>query len=168
MISTYSDILKFENFDLVVFYNFTDVKKFVECCPNAKNKLLLFDEDDYHNFRNSITADYLNNNTLQRHIVKIIEKQQKKDSQTKKRFYSDYVDDRILTNYSVSKQIIEKDEEKNIKINNFCKTNAISQKNFMRIIDGLVEIGMISINCRAIYEIEIDEDCLQWFRKKYP
>ena len=37
----------------------------------------------------------------------------------------------------------------------------------MRIIDGLVEIGMISINCRAIYEIEIDEDCLQWFRKKY-
>ncbi len=38
----------------------------------------------------------------------------------------------------------------------------------MRIIDGLVEIGMISINCRAIYEIEIDEDCLQWFRKKYP
>jgi hypothetical protein len=38
----------------------------------------------------------------------------------------------------------------------------------MRIIEGLVEIGMININCRAIYEIEIDEDCLQWFRKKYP
>lgn len=150
VISTYSDILKFENFDLVVFYNFTDVKKFVETCPNVKNKLLLFDEDDYHNFRNSMTSDYLNNSTLQKHIVKIIEKPQKKDNQTKKRFYSDYIDDRLMTNYSVSKQIIEKDEEKNIKINNFCKTNFLTQRNFMKIIDGLVEVGMISINCRAV------------------
>lgn len=153
MISTYSDILKFENFDLVVFYSFADVRKFVECCPNVKNKLLLFDEDDYHNCRNLMTADYLNNSILQKHIVKIIEKQQKKDSLVKKRFYSDYIDDRMLTNYSVSKQIIEKDEEKNIKINQFCRNNSISQKNFSRIVDGLVEIGMININCKAIYEI---------------
>jgi len=94
---------------LVIFYSFTDVRKFVECCPNVKNKLLLFDEDDYHNCRNQMTSDYLNNVTLQKHIVKIIEKQQKKDSLVKKRFYSDYIDDRMLTNYSVSKQIIEKD-----------------------------------------------------------
>ena len=131
------------------------MKKFVESCPNIKNKLLLFDEDDYHNFRNSLTSDYLSNSTLQKNIVKIIEKPQKKDGQTKKRFYSDYIDDRMLNCYSVSKQIIEKDEEKNLKINAFCKANSLTIKNFMRIVDGLVEVGMISINCRAIYEIEI-------------
>lgn len=100
-----------------------------------------------------MTSDYLNNSTLQKHIVKIIEKQQKKDSLVKKRFYSDYIDDRMLINYSVSKQIIEKDEEKNIKINQFCRNNSITQRNFNRVIDGLVEIGMININCKAIYEI---------------
>ncbi len=136
-----------------MFYNFTDVKKFIEYCPNVKNKLLLFDEDDYHNCRNQMTADYLNNSTLQRHIIKVIEKQQKKDSLAKKRFYSDYIDDRMLTNYSVSKQIIEKDEEKNIRISQFCRTNSLTQRNFMRIIDGLMEIGMIHINCRAVFEI---------------
>jgi hypothetical protein len=119
---------------LVVFYNFTDGKKFVEYCPGTKNKLLLFDEDDYHNFRNSLTSDYLNDSTLQKHIVKIIEKVQKKDAQIKKRFYSDYIDDRMLNCYSISKQIIEKDEEKNLKINNFCKVNCVTVKNFMRII----------------------------------
>ncbi len=72
LVSTYSDILKFEQFDLVVFYSFTDVKKFVETCPNVKNKVLLFDEDDYHNFRNSLTSDYLNYTHLQKNIIKII------------------------------------------------------------------------------------------------
>jgi hypothetical protein len=115
-----------------------------------------------------MTSDYLNNFTLQKHIVKVIEKQQKKESLVKKRFYSDYIDDRILANYSVSKQIIEKDEEKNMKITQFCRTNSLTQKNFMRIIDGLVEIGMIQINCRAIFEIELEEDSTQLFRKRFP
>ncbi len=38
----------------------------------------------------------------------------------------------------------------------------------MRIIDGLVEIGMIHINCRAVFEIEVEEDSVQCFRKRYP
>ena len=44
----------------------------------------------------------------------------------------------MMNKYSVTKQIIEKDEEKILKINNFCKINNLTIKNFMRIIDGLV------------------------------
>lgn len=51
-----TDFLRFCNFDIAIYYSFTDVIKFVESCFTVKDKLLMFSEVDYHNIRNSITS----------------------------------------------------------------------------------------------------------------
>ena len=101
--------MKFASFDLVVYYSFTDVVRFVEGVFTAKEKLLLLADDDFHNLRNNITADFLQLDILQRIVMKIVERPIKKDQPSKKRFYAEIVDDNILDSYTVSKQVAERD-----------------------------------------------------------
>ena len=105
-----ADFLRFCNFDIAIYWSFTDVVKFVESSFTTKEKLLLFEENDYHNYRNFITADFVTLDNLEKIVMKMVEKTVKKDEQSKKRFYSDFVDDKILDCFTVSKQFAEKDE----------------------------------------------------------
>jgi hypothetical protein len=57
--------------------------------------------------------------------------------------------------YSVSKQFADKNEEKVIRVNWFCKTYDINQKAFQRIINALHKSGVVVKNCKLVYEIEI-------------
>ena len=68
-ISREMDWLKLCPFDIVVNYCFTDVPTFVENCFTARDKLLLFDENDYHNYRNSLTAELTPIKFLQRAVM---------------------------------------------------------------------------------------------------
>ena len=72
------------------------------------------------------------------------------------RFYSDYIEDKLLDSYTLSKQYAEKDEEKVLKINSFCKRHEISSKLFGKIMNALDRNGVIGTNYRTIHEIEID------------
>ena len=111
-ISREMDWLKLCSFDIVIFYCFTDVPTFVESCFTAKEKLLLFAENDYHNSRNSLTTDITPITLLQRAVMLAVEKPTCPQEVTRKRCYSDYVDDCLLEPYTVSKQLAEKNEEK--------------------------------------------------------
>lgn len=51
----------------------------------------------------------------------MVEKSNKKEDQSRKRYYSDYIDEKIFDSYTVSKQYAEKDEEKVIRIATFCR-----------------------------------------------
>jgi len=54
--------------------------------------------------------------------MKIMEKNKKREQTNSRRFYSDCVDDK-MDMYSVSKMYADKNEEKVIRINSFCKSN---------------------------------------------
>ena len=49
---------------------------------------------------------------LQKIVMKMVEKTVRREEQSKKRFYSDYIEDKLLDCYTISKQYAEKDEEK--------------------------------------------------------
>jgi|JI9StandDraft_1071089.scaffolds.fasta_scaffold367669_1 hypothetical protein len=105
-----TDFLRFCNFDIAIYYSFTDVIKFVESCFTTKDKLLMFSENDYYNFRNSITAEFVTQDYLQKIVMRMVEKPIRKEEQSKKRFYSDCIEDKLLDCYTISKQYAEKDE----------------------------------------------------------
>lgn len=55
-----------------------------------------------------------------------------------------------------------------IKINSFCKKHEITSKLFGKIINALEKNGVISINYRTIYEIEIDLESISRMKKQLP
>lgn len=55
--------------------------------------------------------------------------------------------------YSINKHFTEKNEEKVIRINWFCKTYEISPKIFKRIMSGLYISGIVTKDCKLVYEI---------------
>ena len=120
-ISKNTDFLRFCNFDIAIYFSFTDVIKFVESCFTVKDKLLIFSETDYHNNRNWITSEFVTPEYMQKVVMKMVEKPVKKEEHSKKRFYSDCIEDKLLDCYTISKQYAEKDEEKVIRVNSFCK-----------------------------------------------
>lgn len=63
------------------------------------------------------------------------------------------MDDRLLEMYSVTKNYVEKNEEKVIRINWFCKNYDIGIKPFKKVIDGLCKMQIVSKNCKLVYEI---------------
>ncbi len=65
--------------------------------------MLLFEENDYHNYRNMITADLVTEDNLQKIVMRMVEKTSRKEDQSKKRYYSDFIDDKILDCYTISK-----------------------------------------------------------------
>lgn len=85
-----------------------------------------------------------------------MEKPKKKDKENGRKFYSDSVDDGIWDRYSVRKDYIEKDEEKVIRINWFCKNYDVSLKAFKKVIDGLCKSNIVRKDCKLVYEIEIE------------
>ena len=163
-----TDFLRFCNFDIAIYYSFTDVIKFVESCFTTKDKLLMFSENDYYNFRNSITAEFVTQDYLQKIVMRMVEKPIRKEEQSKKRFYSDCIEDKLLDCYTISKQYAEKDEEKVLRINTFCKKYEISPKLFTKIIDALEKNSAVGINYRTMYEIEIDLDSIGRMKKQFP
>ena len=139
---------------MVIHYSFTDVLKFVESSFTTKEKLLIFSENDYHNCRNFITSEFVTNEYLQKIVMKMVERSNKKgEDNNKKRFYSDCIEDKLLDCYTISKEYAEKDEEKVIKMFNFCKKYEISNKLFSRILSALEKNGVVSVNYRTIYEV---------------
>ena len=46
---------------------------------------------------------------LQKIVMKMVEKTVRREEQSKKRFYSDYIEDKLLDCYTISKQYAEKD-----------------------------------------------------------
>ena len=148
-----TDFLRFCNFDIAIYYTFTDVIKFVESCFTVKDKLLMFSETDYHNYRNLITSEFVTPEYLQKIVMKMVEKPPRKEELSKKRFYSDCIEDKLLDCYTISKKYAEKDEEKVLRMNSFCKRHEISTKLFSKIIDALEQHGAIATNYRTIYEI---------------
>ena len=83
-----------------------------------------------------------------------MEKGKKKETTTNpKRFYSDYVEDKLFERYSVAKKYAEKDEEKVIRINWFCKNFDISLRTFKRVIDALCKAEILYKNCKLVFEI---------------
>ena len=71
--------------------------------------------------------------------------------------YSEYVEDKLLDMYSVSKNYVEKNEEKVIRINWFCRTYDVGIKTFKKVIDALCKNKIVFKDCRLVYEIEIEE-----------
>lgn len=71
-ICKYFDALRFGSFDCVIFYNFIDVPRFVEYCPDIKHRLILLAEDDFFTVRNDITSDFLNQTNLSKIVMKIM------------------------------------------------------------------------------------------------
>lgn len=63
------------------------------------------------------------------------------------------MEDKLLDCYTISKQYAEKDEEKVIRINTFCRKHEISTKLFGKILDALEKNGVIGVNYRTIYEV---------------
>lgn len=59
--------------------------------------------------------------------------------------------------YSVSKNYVEKNEEKVIRINWFCRTYDVGIKNFKKVIDALCKNKIVLKDCKLVYEIEIEE-----------
>ena len=98
----------------------------------------------------------------------MVEKSLKKEENNRKRYYSDCIEDKLLDCYTISKQYAEKDEEKVLRTNTFCKKHEISTKLLGKIIDALEKSGVIGINYRTIYEIEIDLDSISRMKKKLP
>ena len=148
-----TDFLRFCNFDIAIYFSFTDVVKFVESCFTTKDKLLMFSETDYHNYRNAITSEFVTQEYLQKVVMRMVEKPVKKEENNKKRFYSDCIEDKLLDCYTISKQYAEKDEEKVLRMNTFCKKYEISPKLFTKILNALERNGALAINYRTIYEI---------------
>lgn len=148
-----TDFLRFCNFDIAIYFSFTDVVKFVESCFTTKDKLLMFSETDYHNYRNAITSEFVTQEYLQKIVMRMVEKPLKKEENNKKRFYSDCIEDKLLDCYTISKQYAEKDEEKVLRMNTFCKKYKISPKLFTKILNALEKNGALAINYRTIYEI---------------
>ena len=70
--------------------------------------------------------------------------------------------------YSVCKQYAEKDEEKVIRMNAFCRKNQISSRLLTKVIDALQSNGVIGINYRTIFEIEIDIDSIARMKRQLP
>ena len=58
-----------------------------------------------------ITSEFVTPDYLQRVVMKMVEKPLKKEENTKKRFFSDCIEDKLLDSYTLSKQYAEKDEE---------------------------------------------------------
>ena len=58
---------------------------------------------------------------MQKVVMKMVEKPAKKEEHSKKRFYADCIEDKLLDCYTISKQYAEKDEEKVLRVNSFCK-----------------------------------------------
>lgn len=67
-----TDFLRFCNFDIAIYYSFTDVVKFVESCFTTKEKLLMFSETDYHGYRNWITSELVTDEYLQKVVLKMV------------------------------------------------------------------------------------------------
>jgi predicted kinase len=57
-----------------------------------------------------LTADFVTSDNLHKIVMRMVEKTMKKEEQTKKRYYSDYIEDKMLDCYTISKQYAEKDE----------------------------------------------------------
>lgn len=104
VICKYYDFFRFGHFDLAIYYNFTDVAKFVDSCCTVDNKLLLLSEDDYHNTRNLITAELVTMDNLSAIVMRMVSKNIKKENIGRKRYYSGSIDDKLLDCYSISKQ----------------------------------------------------------------
>lgn len=51
-ISKYFDGLRLANFDSIIFYDFVDVPKFINSCPDIRHRVILLADDDYFAFRN--------------------------------------------------------------------------------------------------------------------
>jgi hypothetical protein len=81
----------------------------------------MFSHNDYHNHRNTITSELVTPEYLQKVVMKMVEKPLKAPEHSKKRFYSDCIEDKLLDCYTISKQYAEKDEEKVIRVNTFCR-----------------------------------------------
>ena len=64
---------------------------------------------DYHNYRNFITSELVTLDCLRRIVMNMVEKPRKREEQSKKRFYSDAIDDKLFDCYTVSKLYAEKD-----------------------------------------------------------
>ena len=92
----------------------------------------------------------------------------RREEQSKKRFYSDYIEDKLLDCYTISKQYAEKDEEKVIRINTFCRKHEISTKLFGKILDALEKNGVVGVNYRTIYEVEVDMESIPRLKKQLP
>ena len=73
-----------------------------------------------------------------------------------------------MNSYTISKQYAEKDEEKVLKINSFCKQHEISNKLFGKIIEALENTNVIVSNYRTLYEIEIDSDSVHRLKSTFP
>ena len=167
-ISREMDWLKLCPFDMVVYYCFTDVPMFVESCFTTKDKLLLFAENDYHNYRNGLTADLTPMALLQRAVMLAVEKPVRPQEVTRKRCYSDYVDDRLLEPYTVSKQLAEKNEEKVLRIQWFSKRHQLPVRLVNRILGALEQQQVISMNYRTNCEVEVDIESISRMQKHLP
>ena len=150
-ISKYFDALRFAHFDCILFFNFMDVPKFIEYCPDTPNRIALLVDDDYFKLRNEITCDYIGSESLVKIVMKIMEKPKKRETSSLKRFYSDCVDDKLFDCYSISKEYATKDEEKVIRINWFCKTFDVSSKNFKKVLEALCKDGVLTQECKLAY-----------------
>jgi hypothetical protein len=53
-------------------------------------------------------------------------------------------------------------------MNAFCRKNQISSKTLTKIIDALQSNGVIGINYRTIFEIEIDIDSIARMKRQLP
>ena len=140
----------------------------MEYVPDLSHRLLMLVDDDYYVVRNNITSDHLTTTNLMKIVMKIMEKNKKVDSTVYKRYYSGYMEDRLLDCYSICKEYAERDEEKVIRFNWFCKSHEITSKVLNRVLDALDKSNVIRTICRVIYEIRVDDDCLTSFRKKFP
>lgn len=136
-ITKYFDALRFGNYDCIIFHSFLDIPKFLNYCPDARERLLLLVDDDFHTVRNNITADHLTMPNLMKIVMRIMERPKTISSNTAKRYYSGVMEDQWLQCLSMNKCFFDKDEEKVIKINSFCKRYNISGRVLDRVIETL-------------------------------
>ena len=98
-----------------------------------------------------------------------MEKPRKKDDNQRRRFFSEFVESNaLLSCYSVTKQAIQKNEEKVLRINTFCRTNNVTLKSLYQILECMCSLDIVEKICKLTYEIEISDDCLMRFRQEYP
>ncbi len=88
-------------------------------------------------------------------VMKIMEKPKKVESTVYKRFYSGYMEDQLLDTYTVTKEYVERDEEKVLKSNWFCKTHEISPRVLNRVLEDLDKNDVIKNLCKVVFEIEV-------------
>ena len=90
---------------------------------------------------------------LMKIVMKIMEKPKKVESAVYKRYYSGYMEDNLLDCYSIEKEYAERDEEKVVKVNYFCKTYDINMRTLNRVLDNLEENSVTKNLCRVVYEV---------------